>query len=340
MYKISIIIPIYNAESTLKNTICSVINQTIGFENIELILVDDNSNDSSKVIIKEYDSQYSNIKSIFLKENSGHASYPRNVGIENSTGDYLMFMDSDDEIFEDYCEVLYGKIIENNVQIVNCNHSSKLNEVIYIPKSIENIDFSQRVCNDEEKMFLKHTAWGNIYESQLIKKNNINFPNSLHEDGIFSVNCLLKTESPVINLPNYPGYIYNIGNMNSLSNNLSLDSMSLFLKGYKLCDNLIKENKRFDIEQRLISSFINMAIFILLKIEDLDNGIKILYEFEKSLDFDVILPFKPLNFINDKIKKKNFTQAKIFLSVARVFYNNNYIKNLVLIKYTNLKILK
>ena len=69
MYKISIIIPIYNAESTLKNTICSVINQTIGFENIELILVDDNSNDSSKVIIKEYDSQYSNIKSIFLKEN-------------------------------------------------------------------------------------------------------------------------------------------------------------------------------------------------------------------------------------------------------------------------------
>ena len=76
-----------------------MINQTLGFENIELILVDDNSNDDSKQIISELVRKYSNIKPIFLTENSGNASYPRNVGIENATAEYLLFMDSDDEIF-------------------------------------------------------------------------------------------------------------------------------------------------------------------------------------------------------------------------------------------------
>ena len=65
MYKVSLIIPVYNAELSLKNTIKSVMNQTLGFENIELILVDDNSNDDSKQIISELVRKYSNIKPIF-----------------------------------------------------------------------------------------------------------------------------------------------------------------------------------------------------------------------------------------------------------------------------------
>ena len=58
MYKISMIIPVYNAEKYLKRTINSIINQSIGFENIELILVDDNSQDNSKSIIEEYVAKY------------------------------------------------------------------------------------------------------------------------------------------------------------------------------------------------------------------------------------------------------------------------------------------
>ena len=84
-YKISIIIPIYNAQDTLKIAINSVINQTIGFENIELILVDDKSTDKSKDIINNYSNKYDNVKSIFLKENNGSPSKPRNIGIDNVT---------------------------------------------------------------------------------------------------------------------------------------------------------------------------------------------------------------------------------------------------------------
>ena len=71
MYKISVIIPVYNAEGTLKKTIDSVITQTFGFENIELIIVDDKSSDNSKIIINEYSKKFNNIKPIFLEKNSG-----------------------------------------------------------------------------------------------------------------------------------------------------------------------------------------------------------------------------------------------------------------------------
>jgi len=78
-YKVSVIIPVYNAEKYLKTAIDSVINQTIGFENIELIIVNDNSNDNSEQIIKEYSNKYDNIIDIHLDKNSGLPGKPRNI---------------------------------------------------------------------------------------------------------------------------------------------------------------------------------------------------------------------------------------------------------------------
>ena len=81
-YKIGVIIPTYNAEDYLLEAVESVKKQTIGFEHIELILVDDNSNDSTKSILKDLSDENENIKSIFLDGNSGTASKPRNEGIK------------------------------------------------------------------------------------------------------------------------------------------------------------------------------------------------------------------------------------------------------------------
>ena len=99
MYKVSVIMPVYNAEEYLGNALDSVINQSMGFENIELILVDDKSTDNSRNIIEEYSNIYYNIKPIFLDENSGCPGIPRNVGIKNASSDYIMFIDNDDEYF-------------------------------------------------------------------------------------------------------------------------------------------------------------------------------------------------------------------------------------------------
>ena len=122
MYKISVITPVYNAESSLKNAIDSIINQTIGFENIEFILVDDKSTDSSRSIILEYVDKYDNIKAIFLDENTGSPSGPRNIGIENVTAPYFMFLDNDDSYSKNYCEVMHKKI-SSNEHFENCKKS-------------------------------------------------------------------------------------------------------------------------------------------------------------------------------------------------------------------------
>ena len=93
MYKISVIIPIYNDEKYLANCIEHVINQTIGFENVQLILIDDNSKDKSYEIAKSYKDKYDNILLEKLTTNSGSGGKPRNVGINLAEGKYLMFSD-------------------------------------------------------------------------------------------------------------------------------------------------------------------------------------------------------------------------------------------------------
>ena len=98
--KISVIIPIYNVEEYLEECINSVLNQS--YNDIEILLVNDGSTDNSGAICEKYSNQYSNIKSI-NKENGG-LSDARNVGINNSTGDYLVFIDSDDFWGKDFLQ--------------------------------------------------------------------------------------------------------------------------------------------------------------------------------------------------------------------------------------------
>lgn len=338
MYKLSIIIPIFNAEKTIEKTINNIINQSFGFENIELILVDDKSTDDTPNIIKNYSAKYNNIKSITLDKNTGGPSIPRNIGIKSATTDYLLFIDSDDEIFTDYCEVLYNKITNNDTDIVNCNDCRKLNNNYFISKLINEINTNEIKINDYNKLLFRHTAWGNIYRTSLIKDNNINFPNTLHEDGFFSLKCLLSTNKPVIQLPNYPGYIYIVENNESITHTISLNTFNKFIDGYGLCTDLLK-NVPLPIAQKLYHNYVNMSIFTLIKLDNLDEGINKLYAFENSFNIAIKLKSKPLNIINSKLMKGKFTQVKILLIMMKILYNNKIIRNFIFIKYGNLKIL-
>ena len=131
-YKISIILPVYNREKYLKDTINSIINQDIGFENIELIIVDDNSTDNSQVIIKDYASKYENIKPILLKKNSGSPSKPRNIGLDNVTAPYLMFIDSDDYLTENCCSTIYNIAIKKDCDTVHFNYARLFDGDLYV----------------------------------------------------------------------------------------------------------------------------------------------------------------------------------------------------------------
>lgn len=90
---VSVIVPVYNAESYLEETLDSILEQT--YKEIEILCIDDMSSDSSRKILTEYASKYKNVKPIFLTENAG-VSNARNKGIENAKGRYIAFLDSDD----------------------------------------------------------------------------------------------------------------------------------------------------------------------------------------------------------------------------------------------------
>ena len=94
-----------------------MLNQT--YDNIEIILVNDCSKDNILDICKEYSKTYNNVKVISNEKNSG-VSATRNNGINNSTGEYICFVDSDDYVEKDYVEILLKALVNNNLQLSIC----------------------------------------------------------------------------------------------------------------------------------------------------------------------------------------------------------------------------
>ena len=118
MYKISVILPIHNTEKHLHAAITSLINQTLGFENLQVILVNDGSTDGTKQLIEQYVSEHANIESIHFDVASGAAGKPRNAGLEVAKADFVMFLDPDDTYLENTCELLYNLMIEHKSDVV------------------------------------------------------------------------------------------------------------------------------------------------------------------------------------------------------------------------------
>ena len=207
MYKISVIMPVYNAEKSLHKSISSVINQTIGFEDIELILVDDNSSDGSRKIMEDYASRYPNVKNIFLKDNHGGPSIPRNEGIKSASSDYIMFIDNDDEYDSQICEILYNTITQYDADGVYCNtrevsESAQVSDY-HFKKKKKKVFWE----NDEIKTVPTYVIWNKIYKKEIILKNDITFPNYRNEDWYFSFMYYVHCKS-LIGLENYYGYNY------------------------------------------------------------------------------------------------------------------------------------
>ena len=96
-YKVTVIIPTYNSVDFLDETIASIKNQTIGFENIELIIIDDYSTDNTQKLIDKYCKEYDNIKTYESGEKTGTPGRARNIAIEHAQADYIMFIDHDDK---------------------------------------------------------------------------------------------------------------------------------------------------------------------------------------------------------------------------------------------------
>lgn len=189
--KISVIVPVYNVEKYLRNCLESLVNQTL--KDIEIIVVDDGSTDSSFDIIAEFAKKDSRIK--VIKQENLKVGTARNNGIKLASGEYLGFVDSDDYVDENFFEELYKTAKEAGADIVATNIlKHKKNYCKYnikYKKCMQTTDLQEKIklCSDTTKRFF--SCWNKIYKKDFIDQNGIEFtPYRLHEDVMFSVEAL------------------------------------------------------------------------------------------------------------------------------------------------------
>lgn len=189
---ISIIIPVYNAEKYIGNCIESLLNQT--YKNIEIVLIDDGSKDSSLEVCKSY-SEIDNRVHVYSKENEGAAT-ARNVGIKYATGKYIQFIDSDDYVDKEYCKKLLDSIGDGEYQLGICSYYSVKYDGIRectIKHNKKYSFFKYLLELMASPMTYYHgVLWNKIYIKQIIDDNNIRFKRSisLGEDFVFNLEYL------------------------------------------------------------------------------------------------------------------------------------------------------
>lgn len=177
MPKISVIIPVYNTEEYLQQCLDSVLNQTLS--DIEVICVDDCSKDRSYEILQNYRDSDTRVK-VFHFDEPKSALQARKVGVMESSGDYILFLDADDYLEQDACLKIYTKIIKEDVEILH--FSSRVINCANLPQS--RIDNNQRLLTPCQKRitgneifeacFLKQeffiTLWNKLFSAKLCKK--------------------------------------------------------------------------------------------------------------------------------------------------------------------------
>ena len=223
-YKISIIIPVFNVEEYLDDAFQSIFSQTLGFDSLEVIFVDDCSTDNSGAIIDNYADKYENVISLHLGLNSGVAGKPRNVGMEYATSDYLMFLDPDDVFTKNACEILYAKAIKYDADIVGglntvfTSDGSKKIDSSYVYKSFTDINekpdvrrkktdeilntpnFELKIDSykDLNSIIVMYALWTKLFKTKLIKENDIKFAEfAPAEDSIFLLDAILHARGMV-----------------------------------------------------------------------------------------------------------------------------------------------
>lgn len=184
MVKVSIIVPIYNVEQYLEKCLQSLVNQTL--EDIEIILVNDASPDHSDVIMKKYAERYSKIINVFLKENLCQGG-ARNKGVEQASGEYITFVDSDDYLDLNFCEKMYQEANRTNSDLAYGSYyvvnekGDIANERLIYP-----VEFSGTITDGKKCGLINKGAfpWGKLFKTKIWKDNKIEFPQHLkYEDA-------------------------------------------------------------------------------------------------------------------------------------------------------------
>ena len=315
--KISIIVPVYNVEKYLKECIESLINQT--YKDLEILLIDDGSKDNSGKICDEYANKDKRIK-VIHQENSG-VSKTRNYGIELATGDYVMFVDSDDWLEENTCELLIKEIKTQNKDMIIFNFCKEFENKCIRNANYQNISDDFDIKKIQAKILAPtmnvpgiagkgySLAVNKIILKDVIKNNRFLFEGkkSVYEDGLFYY-LLLENKIKIGFLNEYL-YHYRII-PSSLSHSYNKDIFEIndiIVKNINNQRNNHKNDSYYD-ESFAIRKMLNIIYVISLNINTKINKKNILYkrkqikqELEKAVYRDIYTTIR-INNLDKKLK--------------------------------------
>lgn len=257
MKKISVIIPVYNAEKYIARCLDSILTQ--GNENIELVLVNDGSTDRSEEIIKTYLGKYNSSIKYIKKSNDGVAN-TRNIGLEKATGDYIIFVDSDDYIDKDLFKNL-EPYMQQDIDIIKYKAIIETEEEDKIGQ-LEGPTFDvttgeeafSKLCFEDEMV---DALWVYAYKKDLFTKNKLKFiKDADHED--FGLIPLVILKANTFISTNIQGYHY-VQSKNSVTRNgkyentvkkvfdtlIQYDNMISQIENYKVSEKAKEDVKIF-----------------------------------------------------------------------------------------------
>ena len=296
---ISVIVPFYNEEKYLNRCLDSIINQT--YKDLEIILIDDGSNDGSFDIASKYESKDKRIK-IFRQNNQGLSS-ARNKGLDNCNGEYILFVDANDEILPTMIEELYDLLIRNNCDISVCsikqinsdNHTTQNNiETITI---INNDDKYDMIQKDPVRSVVQ---WNKLFKRYIF--DDLRFPKGrLHEDEFVIHKELYKAKS--IAYTDRQLYLY-YRNPESITLNMDMSNRYDIVSAYKDRIDFFKQINQL---KYLNNTYCLLKLFVIItnikknNFNDSDNYLDKINMIMKQVDNDINMNFIDKIYSNIKV---------------------------------------
>ncbi len=325
--KISVILPVYNVEKYLDRCLKTVVQQSL--KDIEIIIIDDGSTDNCPKLCDEWAKKDSRIR-VIHKKNEG-LGMARNTGINNATGKYICFFDSDDYIEKDTLKETYNQIEKNKADIC-CFGFCKVNSVgkvvqkvipnmeknIYIDDEILDDFLPNLISNDpnkKNKNNLIMSAWGALFSLELIKKVNWKFVSErkIISEDVYSLLKLYRYVKKVVIINKT--YYYYCTNVNSLTHTFISDRYDRIKTFYNECIELCKKlNYNEIIKDRIKYPFINNSIGALKLIVSSDISVKNQQDEVKKIISDDLL--------QSVIRNVNLKYENIFRKILFIILKN------------------
>jgi glycosyltransferase involved in cell wall biosynthesis len=325
--KISIIVPVYKVEIYLKECLDSILNQT--YENIELILVNDGSPDSSGDICESYKEKDSRIR-VFHQENKG-VSKARNFGITEATGDYVCFIDSDDWIQGSYlADFFYNGNYNADVYLqgyINKYADEKLNNQInFITNEFYTVQLLKEGYIYSERNNIINSPCFKLFRRDIIKENNIEFDPSIcyGEDHLFVLNYFLHIKN--MSVSNQAGYHYvHRGNICLTNKYVSHDKLFYYAKKIAVIrKGLIK---KFNIEDEVFEYFVRkqFVLYSLLSISSMYSDESGLSKSKRKSNLLNYITYLEKNKFLENLNFNNYLHFTLFRVVKSKFFNKDLV---------------